>query len=80
MASCKTGQIAVPFIELGNLERVPFGVEENHEFSFEQTGFEVPLSHPRGNGKQAEEYFGAQKKDLGWTYPIVRYHLSIGSN
>lgn len=41
----------MPFIELGNLERVPFGVEENHEFSFEQTEFEVPLSHPRGNGK-----------------------------
>ena len=41
----------MPFIELGNLERVPFGVKENHEFSFEQTEFEVPLSHPRGNGK-----------------------------
>lgn len=42
----------VPFTELRDLERVvPFWLEENHEFSFEQTGFEVPLSHLEGNGK-----------------------------
>lgn len=42
----------VPFTELRDLERVvPFWLEENHEFSFEQAGFEVPLSHSNGNGK-----------------------------
>lgn len=63
MASCKTGQIVVSFTELRDLERVvPFWLEENHEFSFEQTGFEVPLSHLKGNGKQTEEYMVLKRK------------------
>lgn len=63
MASCKTGQIVVPFTELRGFERVvPFQLEENHEFSFEQAGFEVFLSHSKGNGKQTEEYLVLKRK------------------
>lgn len=35
MASCNAGEIMIPFTELGNVERVSFWVEENHDFSFE---------------------------------------------
>lgn len=31
----------MPFTELGNVERVAFWVEKNHEFSFEHVEFEV---------------------------------------
>lgn len=32
----------IQFTELGNVERVSFWVEENHDFSFEHVEFEVP--------------------------------------
>lgn len=35
MTFYKTGYIMMPFTELGNVEKVPFWVEENCEFSFE---------------------------------------------
>lgn len=67
LTPCNIGEIMVPFIELGNVERVSFWVEENHEFSFEHVEFKVPLTHSRGRwlSRQKNIWCSEERSRLG---------------